>query len=290
MPEYRLMEDIIYPYIRETRNEKKLSTQKTEACNCKPLEQFFGRMFASEITGAVVRQYRRSRIDVDGKSPATVLRELALASKAVNYAISEWEWDIQNPFEKRMISDKDRKAMKPRGVRPIMKGEEVLLLTECRRRCTEFWNTIADIIAFALNTGLRMSEILDLRWWQLQGDLIEMTPDTQKSNRHSTCVMNDTALLIVSRRQGGGEHVFGVEGGSIHRRKVQWAVGELRKATGISFVFSDTRKTCGQRILDAGHQVEDVQYQLRHADKRTTQKSYLTAPVERLRAAVGDIN
>lgn len=81
MPEYRLMEDIIYPYMRETKNEKKTSTQKTEACVAKPLEMFFGRMFISEITGAVVRQYRRARIDVDGVVPATVLRELALASK-----------------------------------------------------------------------------------------------------------------------------------------------------------------------------------------------------------------
>ena len=139
MPEYRLLEDIIYPYMRETKNEKKASTQKTEVCVAKPLEMFFRRMFISEITGAVVRQYRRSRIDVDGVVPATVLRELALASKAVNYAISEWEWDMHNPFEKRMISDKDRKAMKPRGVRLLTKDEEAALLRECRRRGGEFW-------------------------------------------------------------------------------------------------------------------------------------------------------
>lgn len=290
MPEYRLMDDIIHPYMRETRNEKKLSTQKTEACVAKPLAAFFGGSFVSEITGAIVRQYRRSRIDVDGVAPVTVMRELALASKAVNYAISEWDWDIQNPFEKRMISDKDRKAMKPRGVREITKAEELALLTECADQGGEFWQAIADIIAFALNTGLRMSEILELRWWQLQGDVIEMTPDTQKSGRHTPCIMNETALSIVARRRQVGELVFSVAGDVIHRRKLQGAVETLRERTGISFVFSDTRKSCGQRILNAGHAIEDVQYQLRHSDKRTTQRSYLTAPLDRLRAAVGNID
>lgn len=219
------------------------------------------------------------------------MRELALASKAVNYAIKEWEWDISgNPFEKRLISDKDRKAMKPRGVRLITKAEELALLTACAERGDEFWLTVGDVIAFAINTGLRMSEILALKWWQLKGDVIEMTPDTQKSNSHSMCLMNDTALLVISRRAQRGELVFEVGGKPIHRRKLQDAVERLREAAGVQFVFSDTRKSCGQRLLNAGKDVVVVQYQLRHADLRTTQKSYLTAPIERMRAAVGDIN
>jgi len=288
MPEYRLMEDIVFPYIRETISDKKASTQKTEACNAKQLFKYFGLSMMSEITGAVVRQYRRSRIEVDGVTPVTVMRELALASKAVNYAISDWDWNISNPFLNRMISDKDRKAMKPRGVRVLSREEEEILLTQCREFGGEFWNTMADIFAFAMKTGLRMSEIINLKWWQLQGDIIEMTPETQKSNRHSECVMNAAALLIISRRYQTAENVFAVDNKSITRHKVQWAVKKLRKATGIQFVFSDSRKSCGQRILNAGHAIETVQYQLRHADLRTTQRSYVTAPIKRLRAAVGD--
>lgn len=290
MPEYRLMEDIVFPYMRETGREKKSTTRKTEISVAKPLLAFFGSSFLSEINGSTVKQYRRSRIDVDGKNPATVLRELALASAAVNYAISEWDWDVQNPFEKRMISDKDRKALKPRGVREITKDEEIRLLTHCRALGGDFWHAVADILGFTLNTGLRMSEVLSLSWWQLEGDLIRMTPETQKSNRHSECVMNATAMLIVSRRPQVGELVFQVDGKPIHRRKLQSAVKKLRDDTGIRFVFSDTRKSCGQRILNAGYAIEEVQYQLRHSDKRTTQKSYVTAPVDRLRAAVGALD
>lgn len=289
MPEYRLMDDVIIPYMRETKADKKPSTAKVEASCAKPLSAFFRQMFISEITGAVVRQYRRARIETDEVKPVTVMRELALASKAINHAISEWDWNLLNPFAGRLISDKDRKGMKPRGVREVTKEEEIRLLTACAARGGEFWLTVGDMLAFAFNTGLRMSEILGLRWWQLAGDVITMTPETQKSNRHSECVMNAAALTVISRRQQLGELVFHVEGEPIHRRKLQWAVEQLRTDTGVRFVFSDTRKSCGQRILNAGHAIEEVQYQLRHADKRTTQRSYVTAPVDRLRAAVNDI-
>ncbi len=289
MPEYRLMDDIVYPYMRETANEKKPSTRETDASNAKRLSEFFGVQYLSEINGAVVREYRMTRIELDGVLPVTAMRELALASKAINYAISEWDWDLSNPFMKRMISDKDRKAIQPRGVREITKDEEKALLDAARSRGGEYWDTIADILEFALKTGLRMSEVLHLNWWQLHGDVIQMTPDTQKANRHSECIMNSRALEIVAGRRGHAELVFAYQGEPLHRRKVQRAIEELREITGVQFVFSDTRKTLGQRMLNAGFAVEDVQYQLRHADKKTTQRSYLKTPHDRLRAAVGEV-
>ena len=87
MPEYRLIDDIIKPYMRETREDRKPSTRETEMSNFNQLHGFFGGMLLSEVTGAVVREYRQTRIVLDGVQPVTAKRELSLASKACNYAI-----------------------------------------------------------------------------------------------------------------------------------------------------------------------------------------------------------
>lgn len=289
MPEYRLIEDIIEPYMREKKYEKKATTLKNEAGYCKRLELFFGRDFISDIKGSTVHQYRQHRVMVGGVQEDSAERELKLACAATNYAIKEWDFDIVNPFLGRTISAKGAKARRARPVRKIEQSENLKVLTWCREQPDPFFGIFADMFSFCHETGLRMSEMLELKWWQLREDVIEMTPDDQKSNRHGERIMNATALLIVSRQPEGSENVFQFNDEPITRHKIQWGVKKVRAGTGIQFVFSDTRKSRGQHMLDNGQSVEDVQYQLGHSDLRVTQKYYLKSPVDRLRKSVQPI-
>ena len=65
---------------------------------------------------------------------------------------------------------------------------------------------------------------------------------------------------------------------------------EARKEAGITLKFKDTRRTCGQRMLDAGADLEGVQAQLRHESIMTTQQWYVRPALSRAELAVKLLN
>lgn len=285
MPAYELLEDIVYPYMRLTSAERKVTTRQREEELARRLSEFFGSAVIGStggvtgINGDTVRRYRESRKS-GGVSPATVKRELALASKAVNFAITEWDYPVSNPFRGRLISSKDRRAQRPPEPRILTQAESAKLIDACVP-----W--LRDIVAFALHTGLRMAEILDLSWSQLQGDLITFAPEQQKANRHSVCAMGALALEVVARQPHSEMYVFHRDGRRISRWLVRDHWNKARERAGMpDLCFKSLRSTHGQRILDAGHGIEAVANQLRHADIRTTQRHYTKQPVDQMRVAV----
>lgn len=89
-------------------------------------------------------------------SPATVNRYLAILSHVLAVASREWGWIESNPLEK--VSN----AKEPRGrVRFLSDGERARLLTACQMSPTRH---LYPIVIMALTTGMRHSEILGLRW------------------------------------------------------------------------------------------------------------------------------
>lgn len=294
MPRYVFGSDVLLPYLRETSIDRKLHTQKTETLSCKYLEPFFGRMVLTHndkepkrITGSVVRQFRETLKLTRGMKPTSVKRHLAVASKAVNYAISEWDFECPNPFQKRLISERDAIAARsePHVWRELTDAQEARLLLACEPFCR-------DVVLFSLNTGLRQSETLSLTWDRVCGDVIKFTPDTQKANRYGERIMNQTALEIVARQQFNGPFVFHDQNGKpVSRFKLNHLWRQAREAAGLpGFQFHWLRKNAGQRILNVpGASIEEVQHQLGHSDVRTTQSCYTKAPVDRMRHAVSAI-
>lgn len=287
MPEHHFLEDILYPYMRETDSDRKRSTRESEASCSRRLEAFFKGYYLGvrqtsrnrALTGAVVRQYRERR-KLEGVSPQTVKRELALASKAVNYAISEWDYDVDNPFRGRLMSRRDALALEVRAFRVLSAAEEARLLMAAEPLCR-------DVIVFALNTGLRQGEVLGLTWDQIDGDIVRFTPAQQKSGRHGARALNERALGVLARQEEVGEHVFHREGRRLNRHEFRTLWQKARAKAGLPDVrFHDLRKNLGQRLLEATGDIVAVQYQLGHADIRTTQRIYTTEPLDRLREAV----
>ena len=90
------------------------------------------------------------------RSPATVNRYLAALSKAYSEALREWHWVTRNPV--RNVT----KETEPTGrVRYLSEPERVRLLAACAKSSLPELRTI---VMLALTTGMRRSEILWLRW------------------------------------------------------------------------------------------------------------------------------
>ncbi len=110
----------------------------------------------SALTPARVAKYRDDRLNE--VSAGTVIRELAYLSSIINHARREWGVNVDNPVAKV------RKPSTPKGRdRTLTKDEEERLLDALRpvnRRSP--W--MPPLVVLAIETGMRRSELLALRW------------------------------------------------------------------------------------------------------------------------------
>lgn len=93
---------------------------------------------------------------VKTKSPSTVVRYLASLSVMLTVAVEEWGWIDQNPA---------LKVRRPREgigrVRFLSDSERHALLTVCKESSNPY---LYIVVVLALSTGARYSEIMNLRW------------------------------------------------------------------------------------------------------------------------------
>lgn len=290
MPTYRFSSDILLPYLRETDHERKQSTRERETVICQHLLEFFGTAVLTytdrpgKLDGAMVRRYRELR-KLQGVQAETIRRELSVACTACAYAISEWDYDMPNPFLGRLMSVKDRHARPPSTWEVLSRADEAKLLLGAKP-------IARDVIAFAIATGLRRGEILALRWDQIHGDVVTFRPDQQKAGRHSSRILSPVALAVLARQPEQGPLVFHENGKPIDRYRWHhhlWSPAR-RNAGLVGYQFHWLRKTCGQRMLDAGASIVAVQYQLGHASSRTTETTYVREPLDVVRQAVAAVD
>jgi integrase len=90
------------------------------------------------------------------RSPSTVVRYLAALSHAFTIAVNEWGWLEDSPMRKVT------KPREPRGrVRFLSEEERTVLLKACKESsCPHLY----PVVVLALSTGMRQSEIMNLKW------------------------------------------------------------------------------------------------------------------------------
>ena len=286
MPAYLFCEDVLYPFIQKTSDQKKPRTQEAEAWISRTLTEFFKGWWVTDrrtelkkvIVGETVTAYRAKR-KADGVSPNSVKRELAVASASCNYAISEFNYEITNPFARRLISSRDQLAIKPQK-QPRSEGvvKKIFMASD---------GVLQDILIFAANTGFRQSEILALRWDQIRGDVVVFEPRDQKNNRHGKRPLGPEALAVLARRPDSAELVFTLDGQKIPRRTLHTLYDDARtRAEHPEVLFKDFRDSFATWFLEGGGSWEALKNLMGHVDIRTTQDAYGEDPVDPVKAAL----
>jgi site-specific recombinase XerD len=143
-------------------------------------------------------------------------------------------------------------------------------------------------ILLALNTGVRRSELMRLRWTSVdwQAKTLTVEPWTTKVKRRRVLPLNAEALAVLKawRRQTKYEFVFTNEIGERMREVRDWS--EIKAAAQITgFRFMDARHHTATRMINEGVPVYHVQKVLGHSDSRMTQR-YLKARNEKLQEAL----
>jgi len=213
---------------------------------------FFGDMYVNEIVPKAISQYKVMRRKAD-VSPKTINNELVLMGHAFNIAIREWEWVENNPVIK--VSKEKVNNLNERWL--AFEEEQDLLKVSPR------W--LQEIIIFAINTGLRQSEILDLKWGQIDFARKTLFIQEQKNRGIDTLPLNETALAVLrtkfEMRQHGVDNVF-INGRATRintRNLLRAFYSAMDKADIKDFRFHDLRHTFATRLVQNGVDVYTVQ-------------------------------
>ena len=212
----------------------------------------FAKLKLTQVTPRIIAEYKTKRRS-ENASPRTINYELALLSHAFTIAIREWEWVSENPV-KKVTREKVHNQME-RWLTPEEEGRLLGAAPEWLR----------DIILFAIHTGFRMSEILDLKWTQIDTSRRTVTISEQKNRGVDTLPLNATVMDILSNkakgRAGGSGLVFPSRSGTrISNRNLSRAFkAALKKARIKGFRFHDLRHTFATRLVQNGVDLYAVQ-------------------------------
>jgi integrase len=216
------------------------------------LLRYFESLRLSQLSPKLVSRYKVSRRQ-EGAKPKTINNELALMNHALNLCVRDWEWLRMNPIDK--VSKEKVNNQIDRWLRP---DEETRLLASSSQ-----W--LAEIIVFAMSTGLRQSEILDLKWEQIDLSRKTLYIAEQKNKDKDVLPLNAKATGVLkarsSVRQLRGGHVFlNQNGGRINARNLIRAFrNACNKAEVKRFRFHDLRHTFATRLVQAGVDLYTVQ-------------------------------
>lgn len=136
---------------------------------------------------------------------------------------------------------------------------------------------LRDFITLSLLTGVRKSNLMRMRWDEI--DMVSgkwTIPDT-KNGTSQTIALNDYEIAILERRRASvvGEYVFPGSGKSGHLTDLKKSWYALRSRVGIDdCTIHDLRRSLGSGMAEAGVNVQMVKNVLHHKDQKTTLTVY----------------
>lgn len=204
------------------------------------------------------------------RNPATVVRYLSHLSHLFTIACKEWEWVLENPVRK--IS---KPSVSPGRVRYLEK-EEIKKLLECTQQSKS--KELFAVVVFALGTGMRLSEIMHLRWNQVDivNEVIKLS--TSKNGDPRFIPMKGLVLDLVkakAEKQGtkASDYLFPSPYNPKQPVDIRSAWETAIKKSGIQdFRFHDLRHTTASHLAMSGKGLHDIASLLGHKDLQVTRR------------------
>lgn len=269
-------DDACLRWLQEKEHKKSLDDDKTKIEYF--LEFFSGKLLSSitetdilkATSGMVNRKYKDvweikaasakkkgTKISPYKPKPATQAtkdRYLAFLRSLFRAAVNDWKWIGKSPT----IKVRQKKEIRVRW----LTKEEATTLIQCMP------DVMKPVVMFALATGLRRSNILNLEWTQidLQRKVAWIHPEDTKGGKAIGVALNETACRVLRMQIGKHQQYVFVHTEAWHRadgsptakvRKMRvddntaWNTG-LRRAGITNFRFHDLRHTWASWLVQAG--------------------------------------
>ncbi|NWA03762.1 tyrosine-type recombinase/integrase [Pseudomonas gingeri] len=279
----RTFEEVMVEYLSQAASAQK--SFETTQYRVKALRDHFAGLVMNDLSGREIREYSSARAKA-GKSPATINRELAALSAAINWCVVELEWKLPNPV-------KGRKMKEPEGrVRWITRAEVDALCRIARKQ--RFGFMLEDFIRLAVNTGCRKEEMLGLEWRRVDfaNRLIYLDGEHTKASKRRSIPLNEGSLSALKGRMAmRAEHcpttpwVFSRKNGARVVDLSEGFDGACEKAGITDFTIHDLRHTCAAWLVSSGVPLIEIRDLLGHSTIQMTEKYAHLAPT-RVRNAV----
>jgi integrase len=146
------------------------------------------------------------------------------------------------------------------------------------------FSSLRPLFICAIHAGLRRADLLDLRWTDIRGDVIERIMNKEKE-RTALIPMSATLKAAINELPRRGTYVFQSDGKKIPLATVRRYFALAKKIAGIvrPVRFHDLRHTCGSTLASAGTSLVVIARVLGHASTRTTER-YAKPSEEAVRA------
>ena len=232
-------------------NKKPTSHIRDKSLNAH-LQKCFGQLYLPEITSRLIAEYKIKRRN-EGACSRTVNYELSLMNHAFNMAIREWELIESNPVSR----------VKKERVRNII--ERWLSVDEEKRLLLASPRWLQEIIIFAINTGLRRGEILNLNLSQVDFNRRTLIIFEQKNGAIDTLPLNQKAMGILEDRRKKKmpdcDLAFPSQNGTriLDRNLFRAFHNAMERAQIENFRFHDLRHTFATRLVQSGVSIYEVQ-------------------------------
>lgn len=240
------------------------------------LDRYIKDVYLDEVTPLMIQRCLAWRLK-SGNSKSSANRYLALLKKMFNLAIEEGYLETNPAAKIKKSSEKDR----------LM--ERVLTEEEEAKLKDASYPVLRSIISVALHTGMRLQEILSLRWGQVDLSEKTLTAERTKSGKPRTIPLNAALreeLARLKSQDGRSPYVFPNPRTGKPLTTVKTAfVATCRRAGVAGLRFHDLRHTFGSRLVERGVDIETVRSLLGHASIAVTQR-YVHSTDERRRFAV----
>jgi len=226
-------------------------------------EYFKDNQDLQEITPMAIQGLIKSRQKI-GNSGSTINRFLALMKHMFNKAIEEGYLE-SNPVRKiKLFPEKENRIE-----RVLTKDEEAQLMAHSS-------GYLRTILIIALNTGMRLGEILNLKWDQVDFEAGKITVEKSKSGKPRAVFINTPLLAelqsIKSLDKKSPYLFFNEQTQKPLTRVAKSFTMACKKAEIRNLRIHDLRHTFASRLIEKGADIETVRSLLGHCSVAITQR------------------
>jgi integrase len=258
-------DEFVLAYLEYVATNLSVKTRQNASRVMGLFSDFLGKKKLSELRGEDLENFKRSR---KGKvKDSTINIDIRSLKAALQVAVTLGRIN-SNPFRPVKLI---RLTKKP--IKPLTHGEFISLC----RLIKEPW--LVDLVKFAVLTGLRRGELMDLKWEHVDLDRREISIESSneyrvKHGKTRRVPLGDEALSILEMRRGCGKWVFVDDGGERLRDEfVSKRVKSYMRELGLpeELHFHSLRATCASWGLREGMSETAIRDLLGHSSIKVTE-------------------
>lgn len=211
---------------------------------------------ADRLSAREVARYRDQRLTT--VAPATVVRELGLLQHAFEIARRSWGYEgLNNP-----LKDVQRPKLPSGRTRRLAPDEEAALIAAAEG---SYNRLLVPMMLFALETSMRLGEIVAARWSHLdKANRVLLLPQT-KNGKPRTIPLSQAAMLVLAGLPTDpGGFIFPTTVEAIKRAWIRLT----RRAKIADLRFHDLRHEAISRLVERGFDLPSVMMFSGHSDHR----------------------